>query len=92
MRSLVGQPAPNFFAPAAFPEEAISFEEAVWAYTYAGAYASFEEGIKGSLTPGKLGDVAVLNADARTVAPDDIAAMTVDYTIMDGAVIYAAGT
>lgn len=81
----------DFAGEVAFPEEAISFEEAVWAYTYAGAYASFEEGIKGSLTPGKLGDVAVLNVDARTVAPHAVVDITVDYTIMDGAVIYAAG-
>jgi predicted amidohydrolase YtcJ len=80
----------DFAGDAAFPEEAISFEEAVWAYTWAGAYASFEENIKGSLTPGKLGDVTVLNADARTVAPDDIAEMTVDYTIMDGEIVHSA--
>jgi len=79
----------DFAGDVAFPEEVISFEEAVWAYTWAGAYASFEERVKGSLTPGKLGDVTVLNADARTVAPDDIAAMTVDYTIMDGEIVYS---
>lgn len=74
----------------AFPEEAITFDEAVWAYTWAGAYASFEEGIKGSLVPGKLGDVTVLGVDARTVAPDDLADVTVAYTVMDGEVVYQA--
>ncbi len=78
----------DFAGEQAFAEETISFEEAVWAYTWAGAYASFEECIKGSLTPGKLGDVTVLNADARTVDPDDIAEMTVDYTVMDGEIVY----
>lgn len=78
----------DFAGEQAFAEETITFEEAVWAYTWAGAYASFEECIKGSLTPGKLGDVTVLNADARTVDPDDIAEMTVDYTVMDGEIVY----
>ncbi|MCA1667210.1 MAG: amidohydrolase [Thermomicrobia bacterium] len=80
----------DFAGDVAHPEEAITFAEAVWAYTSAGAYASFEEKLKGSLTPGKLGDVTVLSADARTVDPDDIAEMTVDYTIMDGDIVYRA--
>jgi predicted amidohydrolase YtcJ len=80
----------DFAGEQAFGEEAITFEEAVWAYTWAGAYASFEEKIKGSLTPGKLGDVTVLNADARTVDPDDIAEIGIDYTIMDGEIVYRA--
>ena len=50
----------------------------------------FEENIKGSLAPGKLGDVTVLNADARTVDPDDIAEIGIDYTIMDGEIVYRA--
>lgn len=78
----------DFAGAVAYPEEAITFEEAIWAYTWAGAYASFEEKIKGSLTPGKLGDVTVLNTDVRTVAPDDIAEIGVDYTIMDGEIVY----
>jgi predicted amidohydrolase YtcJ len=80
----------DFAGEQAFAEEAITFAEAVWAYTGAGAYASFEEKIKGSLTSGKLGDVTVLNADARTVDPDDIAEIGIDYTIMDGAVVYSS--
>ncbi len=80
----------DFAGDVAYAEEAITFEEAVWAYTWAGAYASFEEKIKGSLTPGKLGDVTVLNADARTVDPDDIAEIAIDLTIMDGEIVYRA--
>lgn len=78
----------DFTGAAASPEEAITFAEAVWAYTWAGAYASFEEGIKGSLTPGKLGDVAVLDADVRTVDPDDYAEIPVALTIMDGEIVH----
>lgn len=75
---------------AASPEEAITFEAAVRAYTWAGAYASFEEGIKGSLIPGKVGDLAVLGADARTVEPDSISEIGVELTMMDGQVVHAS--
>jgi predicted amidohydrolase YtcJ len=68
-------------------EEAITLEQAVWAYTWAGAYASFEENIKGSLTPGKVGDVAVLGADMREVEPHDYIGAGVDLTVMDGLVV-----
>ncbi len=80
----------DFRGETAYPEEAITVEEAIWAYTWAGAYASFEENSKGSLTRGKLGDVAVLGADIRTVAPDDLAELPVALTIMDGEVVYSA--
>lgn len=72
----------------AFEEEAVTLEEAVYAYTLAGAYASFEEGIKGSLTPGKLGDVTVLGADLRSVAADEIAGAGVDLTVTGGEVVH----
>lgn len=79
----------DFAGTVAYPEEAITLEEAIWTYTWAGAYASFEEGIKGSLTPGKLGDVAVFNTDLRTVDSDDLANVPVDLTIMDGEIVYS---
>jgi predicted amidohydrolase YtcJ len=79
----------DFAGVEAFGEEAITLEEAIRAYTWAGAYASFEERIKGSLTPGKLGDVAVLGTDLHTVDPDDLADVPVDLTIMDGEIVYS---
>lgn len=69
-------------------EEAISLEEAVRAYTWNGAYASFEEHIKGSLTPGKLGDVAVFNTDITAIDPGEVGAVEVDMTVADGRVVY----
>jgi predicted amidohydrolase YtcJ len=69
--------------------EAVSLKEAIRAYTLAGAYASFEENIKGSLTPGKLGDVTVLGADLRSVSPDALAEVGVDLTVIEGKIIYA---
>lgn len=72
-----------------WPEEAISLDEALRAYTVNGAYASFEEGIKGTLAPGMLGDVTVFETDLRGVAPEEIAGVRIDYTIADGTVAYA---
>lgn len=70
------------------PEEAIPLEDALRAYTVNGAYASFEEGIKGVLRPGMLGDVTVFETDLFAVDPDDLAQIRVDYTVADGEVVY----
>lgn len=71
-----------------WPEERITLEEAVRAYTYNGAYASFEEGIKGTLEPGKLGDLVVLETDLRTVDPAALGDVEVDLTVLAGEVKY----
>jgi hypothetical protein len=73
---------------AVWPEEAISLDDALRAYTVNGAYASFEEKIKGTLSPGFLGDVTVFETDLRTVAPEDIANVQVDLTITEGTIAY----
>jgi hypothetical protein len=69
-------------------EEAVPLAEALRTYTYNGAYASFEEGIKGTLTPGKLGDAVVFETDIASVAPDEIGGVRVDMTIADGHIVY----
>lgn len=71
-----------------WPEEAISVEEALKAYTVNGAFASFEEHRKGALSPGKLGDVTILDTDPRRVPPREIAQIEVDYTVMGGRVVW----
>jgi predicted amidohydrolase YtcJ len=71
-----------------FPEQRISLEEAIAAYTKHGAYASFAEHEKGMLAPGMLGDVAIFETDLRKVAPDDLGNVRCDMTIADGAVVY----
>ncbi|MFM9107457.1 MAG: amidohydrolase [Chloroflexota bacterium] len=71
------------------PAEAVPLEQAIRAYTVNGAYASFEEGIKGQLRRGMLGDVTVFETDLFAVAPDDLHTVNVDYTIADGSVRYA---
>jgi predicted amidohydrolase YtcJ len=69
-------------------EETVDLETAIRAYTWNGAYASFEEHSKGSLENGKLGDVCVFETDLRQVAPKEIKDVGVDLTIAEGRVAY----
>ena len=70
------------------PEEAISPAEALKLYTLSGAYASFEERLKGSIEVGKLADLVVLSADPTTVAPEEIKGIQVEKTLIGGEVVW----
>ena len=71
-----------------FPDQKMTREEALRAYTMNGAFAGFEESLKGSLTPGKLADITVLSRDILTCPEDDIPGTEVLYTIVGGQVLY----
>ena len=75
-----------------YPEQRMTREEAVRSYTLAAAYSAFEEGIKGSLTPGKLADITVLSKDIMTIPDGEIPATQVVYTIVGGQVRYRRGS
>ena len=68
----------------------ISVTDAMRICTMHGAYASFEEKIKGSLTPGKLADLVVLEKDPHEVDPDEISAIRVVRTVLGGRDTYEA--
>jgi predicted amidohydrolase YtcJ len=72
-----------------WPEESISLHDALRAYTVNGAYASFEERIKGTIAPGMLGDVTVFNTDLTAVPTEELGQVQVDHTITDGRVAYS---
>ncbi len=72
------------------PEERISPADALKLYTVNAAYASFEENIKGSLSPGKLADMVVLNGDPTRVHPEQIKDIKVAMTIIGGEVVWEA--
>jgi predicted amidohydrolase YtcJ len=72
------------------PEQKITLAEAVEAYTLGSAYAEFTDDRKGSLTPGKLADVVILNADLFHIPPERIKDAKVVATILAGKVIYSA--
>ena len=94
-------PMPGFYAAvtrktkdgtAFFPAERMTRAEALRAYTLNGAYAAFEEGLKGSLTPGKLADITVLSKDIMTCPEEEIRSAEVLYTIVGGKVLYKKGS
>ncbi|MCL5256826.1 MAG: amidohydrolase [Chloroflexi bacterium] len=72
-----------------FPEQRISAEEALRAYTVAPAYASGEESLKGTISPGKLGDIIVLSTDILRCPPEEILQAEVLYTILGGEIVYS---
>lgn len=70
------------------PNEKLTLDEALRIFTIEGAYASFEEDIKGTIEVGKLADIAILEKDLYKVAPEEIKDVKVDMTIMDGKIVY----
>lgn len=70
------------------PEQRVTVEEAIAAYTIAPAFASYEEDRKGSITEGKLADLVVLSRDIRRLPPDEIREARVDMTIFGGRLVH----
>jgi len=72
------------------PNQRISVEEAVRICTTGGAYASFEEELKGSITRGKLADFVLLEADPHDTDPDRIKEIPVLRTVAGGRTTFQA--
>jgi predicted amidohydrolase YtcJ len=70
------------------PEEKISAEEALRAYTVNNARAMFRENDIGRIAPGMLADIVILSEDLFGIAPETIESVVVDTTIFDGEVIF----
>ena len=90
-------PIPSYYASVSrrtkdgsvfFPDQRMSRMEALRSYTINVAFAEFDEGIKGSLKPGKLADVTVFSKDLLTVPEEEIPSTKVLYTIVGGQVAY----
>ena len=75
-----GSPQPDGW----YPEQRLTVAEAVHGFTLGAAYASYEEARKGSLAPGKLADLIVLDRDIFTIDPMEIAETIVLATMIDG--------
>jgi hypothetical protein len=71
-----------------YPEQKLTVEETLRAYTLGSAYAEFQDAVKGTLTPGKLADVVMLDQDIFKIDPVDILKTRVLLTVMDGRVVY----
>ena len=72
------------------PEQKITVDEALRAYTSGGAYASFREHDAGTIAPGLLADVTVIDRDLRTIPPDQIRDAHVVRTIVGGKTIFSS--
>jgi len=74
-----------------FPEQKLTVEEAVEAYTMGSAYAEFQENEKGSIAPGKLADMVLVSQDIFTIAPGNIRDAKVLKTFVGGKLVWESG-
>jgi predicted amidohydrolase YtcJ len=70
------------------PQEKISLNEAIYAYTQASAFGEFREEVKGRLEPGYLADLIVLDRDITTASPQQLLHTKVLRTIVNGETVY----
>jgi len=74
-----------------YGDQRMTRQEALRAYTLNGAYAAFEETLKGQLKPGRLADITVLSADITQVPEEEIPKARVEYTIVGGKILFKGG-
>jgi len=74
-----------------FPEQKLTVEEAVEAYTMGSAYAEFQENEKGSIAPGKLADMVLVSQDIFRITPESIRATKVLETFVGGKLVWESG-
>ena len=70
------------------PEQKITIEEAIEAYTLGSAYAEFQEKEKGSITPGKFADLVLLSDNLLKIDPRAIRDAKVEMTLVGGKIVY----
>lgn len=70
------------------PEQKISVEETVRAFTHGSAFSEFQDGVKGTLEVGKLADFVILSEDIFTIEAAKIRDVTVMLTVVDGKVVF----
>jgi len=73
-----------------FPEQRITMDQAVTAYTSGSAFAEFEENEKGKLAPGMLADFVVLDRDVTSIPVDKVLGTKVLRTVVGGKTVYEA--
>jgi predicted amidohydrolase YtcJ len=72
------------------PEEAVSREDAIRLHTWAPAFQTFDEDIKGTIEPGKLADFTIVGEDILTIDADRIRHLPIVSTIVGDRVIWSA--
>ncbi|MBN1893664.1 amidohydrolase [bacterium] len=83
-RDSLGNPPQGWYA-----QERLSIADAIRAYTHGSAYAEFTEARKGTLEPGKLADIAVMDRNLLAIPPSEILRTHVLYTILSGRIVYS---
>ena len=73
-----------------FPEQRLTMDQAIAAYTTGSAFAEFGEKDKGKLIPGMLADFVVLDRDVTAVAPEKVLGTKVLLTVVGGKTVYEA--
>ncbi len=73
-----------------YPDQKLSIDQAITAYTLGSATAEFEESEKGTLAVGKLADLVVLDRDITAVSPAEILGTKVLRTVVGGKTVYEA--
>jgi hypothetical protein len=70
------------------PDQRMTLEEALRAYTTGAAYAAYEEDRKGTIAPGRWADLTVIGKDLRAIPPSEIPGAGIDFTIVGGSVVF----
>jgi hypothetical protein len=70
------------------PAQRLTVEEALRAYTSAGAYAGFAEERTGTLTVGRLADFIIVDRGLLTLPPNDVPSVRVTMTVVGGRVVF----
>ena len=70
------------------PQECISLKQALYAYTCEAAYASHEESVKGTLSPGKVADFFVINTNLEEADETVLAEIKVEMTVLGGNIVF----
>jgi len=73
-----------------YPQQKLTIEQAIAAYTTGSAYAEFAENDKGKLAPGMLADFAVLDRDLTAIPPEKILGTQVLRTVVGGRTVFEA--
>lgn len=74
------------------PEQRITLAEAIRTYTANAAWQDFAEDWKGTVEPGKVADLCVLDGDLMATEAREIPGLDIAYTIFDGKIVYEAST
>jgi predicted amidohydrolase YtcJ len=73
-----------------FPDQRLTMDQALTAYTQGSAYAEFEEKEKGKIVPGMLADLVVLDRDPTASSPEKLLGIKVLRTVVGGKTVYEA--